>query len=220
MDAREDDGLSYEDYVVGHVSEHQPGRTITATDDIWSSLLCLNQHPLHIDDVYASGTPFKKPLVSSLVTFGIVSGMTVKTISQKAVANLGWDNVGLNAPVIVGDTLHAETTIAFKRLSATRPGEGIVATSGCTWWRLPPVFGPSGPTAHRRFTEWSAARVWAKLDRRVLDELGSRGELDWSRCAIDSVILPASSTSDGSLPGRRGRRGCHHGGHGSDRGMR
>ncbi len=67
----------------------------------------------------------------------------------------------------------------------------FVATSGCTWRQLPPVFGPSGPTAHRRFTEWSRARVWAKLHRLVLDELGSRGELDWSRCAIDSVNLRA-----------------------------
>lgn len=123
---REDSGLSYEDYVVGHVFEHRPGRTITTTDNIWSSLLCLNQHPLHIDDEYASETPFKKLLVSSLVTFGIVNGMTVKTISQKAVANLGWDKVRLSAPVFVGDTLYAETTIVSKRPSATRPGEGVV----------------------------------------------------------------------------------------------
>ncbi|NWF30207.1 MaoC family dehydratase [Streptomyces sp. PKU-EA00015] len=123
---REDPGLSYEDYVVGHVFEHRPGRTVTTTDNIWSSLLCLNQHPLHIDEVYASETPFKKLLVSSLVTFGIVNGMTVRTISQKGVANLGWDKVRLSAPVFVGDTLYAETTIVSKRPSATRPGEGIV----------------------------------------------------------------------------------------------
>ena len=67
----------------------------------------------------------------------------------------------------------------------------FVATTGCTWRQLPPVFGLSGPTAHRRFTEWSAARVWAKLHRLILDELGSRGELDWSRCAIDSVHMRA-----------------------------
>ena len=46
-------------------------------------------------------------------------------------------------------------------------------------------------TAHRRFAEWTKARVWAKLHRLVLDELGSRGELDWSRCAIDSVNMRA-----------------------------
>lgn len=67
----------------------------------------------------------------------------------------------------------------------------FVATTGCTWQQSPPVFGPSGPTAHRRFTEWSAARVWARLHRLVLDELGARGELDWSRCAIDSVSVRA-----------------------------
>ncbi|GAB3724488.1 hypothetical protein GCM10027590_28020 [Nocardiopsis nanhaiensis] len=67
----------------------------------------------------------------------------------------------------------------------------FVATTGCTWAQLPPVFGPSRPTAHRRFTEWSRARVWAKLHRLVLDELGSRGELDWSRCAVDSVNMCA-----------------------------
>jgi transposase len=50
----------------------------------------------------------------------------------------------------------------------------------------------SGPTAHRRFSEWSRARVWAKLHRLVLDELGARGELDWSRCAIDSVNMRAT----------------------------
>lgn len=67
----------------------------------------------------------------------------------------------------------------------------FVATTGCTWRQLPPVFGPSGPTAHRRFTEWTAARVWAKLHRVILDELGARGDLDWSRCAIDSVNMRA-----------------------------
>lgn len=67
----------------------------------------------------------------------------------------------------------------------------FVATSGCTWRQLPPSFGPSGPTAHRRFTERSQGRVWAKLHRLVLDELGARGGLDWSRCAIDAVNVRA-----------------------------
>ncbi|MFB7059292.1 IS5 family transposase [Streptomyces vinaceus] len=85
----------------------------------------------------------------------------------------------------------------------------FVATTGCTWRQLPPGFGPSGPTAHRRFTEWSRARVWGKLHRLVLDELGARGALDWSRCAIDSVNMRA--TKGGNLTGPnpldRGKRG-------------
>jgi transposase len=64
----------------------------------------------------------------------------------------------------------------------------FVATSGCTWQQLPSAsFGPSAATANRRFTERSKARVWAKLHRLVFDELDRRGELDWSRCAVDPV---------------------------------
>ncbi|AFR09869.1 transposase DDE domain protein [Nocardiopsis alba ATCC BAA-2165] len=85
----------------------------------------------------------------------------------------------------------------------------FVATSGCTWAQLPPVFGPSGPTAHRRFSEWTRARVWAKLHRLVLDEPGSQGELDWSRCAIDSVNMRALKGGDltGPNPVDRGKKG-------------
>jgi transposase len=63
----------------------------------------------------------------------------------------------------------------------------FVATTGCTWRQVPPVFGPSGPTAHRRFTEWTAANVWARLHHLVLDQPGVPGELDWARCAVGSV---------------------------------
>ncbi|MGW1365472.1 IS5 family transposase [Streptomyces chartreusis] len=85
----------------------------------------------------------------------------------------------------------------------------FVATSGCTWQQLPTAsFGPSGATAHRRFTEWTKARVWAKLHRLVLDELGSRGELDRSRCAIGSVNMRAlKGDLTGSNPVDRGKYG-------------
>ncbi|WSE11849.1 IS5 family transposase (plasmid) [Streptomyces sp. NBC_01445] len=85
----------------------------------------------------------------------------------------------------------------------------FVATTGCTWSQVPPVFGPSGATAHRRFMEWSRQRVWAKLHRLVLDELGARGDLDWSRCAIDSVNMRALKKGDltGPNPVDRGKYG-------------
>lgn len=69
----------------------------------------------------------------------------------------------------------------------------FVATSGCTWRQLPPVFGPAWTTVYRRFAQWSRDRGWARLHRAVvLDELGAQGELDWSRCAIDSVSVRAA----------------------------
>ncbi|MFJ3971217.1 IS5 family transposase [Streptomyces parvus] len=85
----------------------------------------------------------------------------------------------------------------------------FVATSGCTWRQLPPMFGASWQTAHRRFTHWTEARVWAELHRLVLDEPGSRGELDRSRCAIDSVSLRAAKGGPltGPNPTDRGKLG-------------
>ncbi|MGW4421725.1 IS5 family transposase [Streptosporangium sp. NPDC004631] len=85
-----------------------------------------------------------------------------------------------------------------------------VATTGCAWRRLPPIFGASWQTVNRRFAEWSAARVWAKLYRIILDELGARGELDWSRCAIDSVGLRAvkGGKLTGPNPVGHGKKGA------------
>ncbi|WP_412081005.1 IS5 family transposase [Streptomyces sp. MCL20-2] len=84
----------------------------------------------------------------------------------------------------------------------------LVAKTGCTWRQLPPGFGPSGSTAHRRFTEWSRARVWGKLHRPVLDEPGARGGLDWWRCAIGSVNMRAlKGALTGPNPVDRGKKG-------------
>ncbi len=129
---RETSGLYYEDFVVGDVVEHRPGRTVTEVDNIWQSLLCMNPHPLHIDSAYAAHTEWKRPLVSSAVTLSIVAGMSVNSTSAKAIANLGWDKVRLLAPVFVGDTLYAESEFLSKRLSKSRPNQGIVtcATRG------------------------------------------------------------------------------------------
>lgn len=119
-------GLLYDDFVVGDIHLHQPGRTITESDNTWLSLLCLNQHPLHIDEAYASATEFGRVVVSSLVTFAIVGGLSLRSTSMRATANLGWKNVTLPNPVFVGDTLHAESLILAKRPSSSRPGDGIV----------------------------------------------------------------------------------------------
>nr|WP_234342183.1 IS5 family transposase [Streptomyces leeuwenhoekii] len=85
----------------------------------------------------------------------------------------------------------------------------FVATTGCTWRQLPPVFGPAWPTVYRRFAQWSRERVWARLHRVILDQLGGRGELDWSRCAIDSVSVRAAKGGPltGPNPTDRGKPG-------------
>jgi itaconyl-CoA hydratase len=123
---REDFGFYYEDFEIGVIIEHRPGRTITQTDNIWMTLLTMNTSPLHFDAHYAKNTEWKRPLVDSTTTFAIVSGMTVNSISKKVVANLGWDKIQLLKPVFDGDTLYAESEIIAKRESKSRPQQGIV----------------------------------------------------------------------------------------------
>ncbi len=123
---RESYGRYFEDFEIGDVYEHRPGRTITESDNTWFTLLTMNQHPLHFDAEYAAKSEFGKPLVNSCLTLSIVAGMSVSDVSQKAVANLGWDKIKLAAPVFIGDTLYAESEVLAKRASSSRPHQGIV----------------------------------------------------------------------------------------------
>lgn len=123
---RESFGRCYEDFVVGDVYEHRPGRSITEADNIWFTLLTMNTHPLHFDNAYCAKTEFGKPLVNSCLTLSMVVGMSVSDVSQKAIGNLGWNDIQLTAPVFVGDTIYAESEVLSKRESASRPTQGIV----------------------------------------------------------------------------------------------
>lgn len=119
-------GLYFEDFNVGDIFEHRPGRTITKADNIEFSLLTMNYHPMHCDEAYAAKSEFGQLLVNSGLTLAMVLGMTVPEVSGKAVANLGWKEIRLTAPVFVDDTIYAESEVLEKRESKSRPNQGIV----------------------------------------------------------------------------------------------
>ena len=123
---RESFGRCFEDFKVGDVYEHRPGRTVSEADNTWFTLLTMNTNPLHFDAAYSAKTEFGRPLVDSCLTLSMVTGMSVTDVSQKAVANLGWDKVRLTAPVFAGDTIYAETEVLAVRESKSRPTQGIV----------------------------------------------------------------------------------------------
>jgi len=126
-------GRYYEDFAVGDTYKHWPGRTITAADNTWFTLLTMNQNPIHFDEEYAKKSEFGKPLVNSTLTLAIVVGMSVADVSQRAVANLGWTDIAIPAPVFNGDTLYAESTVVEKRESKSRPTQGIVTVATRAW---------------------------------------------------------------------------------------
>jgi itaconyl-CoA hydratase len=123
---RETFGRYFEEFVAGDVYEHRPGRTLTQTDNTWFTLLTMNTHPLHFDEEYAKATEFGRTLICSPFTVAVLVGMSVSDVSQKAIANLGWREISLPAPVFAGDTLYAESEVLEIRESRSRPDAGIV----------------------------------------------------------------------------------------------
>ena len=123
---RETFGRYFEDFKVGDIYEHRPGRTITETDNTWFTLLTMNTHPMHFDAEYAKASEFGKCIVCSPFTVALMVGMSVTDVSQKAIANLGWSDIKMTHPLFAGDTLRAESEVLAMRESSSRPGAGIV----------------------------------------------------------------------------------------------
>jgi len=119
------EGRFLEDFKVGDVYRSPAGRTITQADNIWFSLLTNNQNPIHIDAHYAAQTDFKRPLVNSIFTIGVVTGLMVPDTSLNGFA-LGWDEITLPNPLFEGDTLYADSEVLDTRESRSRRGWGIV----------------------------------------------------------------------------------------------
>ena len=120
-------GRYLEEFSVGDIYEHHPGRTVSQQDNAWFTLLTMNTHPLHFDEEYAKTTEFGRPLIASPLTVAIIVGMSVSDVSEKAIANLGWKEIKLPNPVFPGDTLYAKSEVIEVRESKSRPNAGIVS---------------------------------------------------------------------------------------------
>ena len=120
-------GKYFEELEVGAVFEHQPGRTVTETDNLLFCSLTMNTQPLHLDAEFAAGTQFGQRVVNGIFTLGLVVGITVPELTAGTiVANLGYEDVRHPAPVFLGDTLRVETEVLEKRPSKSRTDRGIV----------------------------------------------------------------------------------------------
>ena len=120
-------GLYFEEFTVGQVFKHQPGRTVTEADNVLFTTMTMNPQPLHLDAAFASQTEFGQRLVNSLLTLGIAVGLSVgDTTLGTTVANLGFDKIEFPKPVFHGDTLYVETEVMDKRESRSRPDAGVV----------------------------------------------------------------------------------------------
>lgn len=119
-------GRYFDEFELGAVYKHEPGRTITESDDTLFCMLTMNHHPVHIDHNFAASTQFGKPLVVGTLVLSISVGQSVQDISGKAVANLEYEKVNHDGPVFHGDTIYSETRVLELRESKSNPDRGIV----------------------------------------------------------------------------------------------
>ena len=114
-------GRYFEEFAVGDVYKHWPGRTITEHDNTWFALLSMNQSPRFIDHTHSP----ERPVIETLV-FSLAVGLSVADTSGRAIANLGFESVVFEKPLYVGDSLYAETEVLEKRESQSKPDRGTV----------------------------------------------------------------------------------------------
>ncbi len=127
MPTKEMFGRYLDEFTVGEVIEHWPTRTVTEADDLMFCMLTMNHHPLHTNKEFAAGTQFGQRVVSGPFVYSLVFGITVPTISGKAIANLATTDLRHTAPVFHGDTLTAKTEVLEVRESKSQPDRGIVS---------------------------------------------------------------------------------------------
>jgi acyl dehydratase len=120
-------GRWFEQLPVGLVIEHAITRTVTETDNVMFTTMTMNPAAIHLDHEAAKLTPFGRPLVNSMFTLGLVIGISVHELTHgTTVANLGFSEVVFPNPVFVGDTIAVNSEVIEARLSASRPGQGVV----------------------------------------------------------------------------------------------
>jgi acyl dehydratase len=120
-------GLWLEEFVDGLVFDHPIRRTITESDNVLFCGMTMNPAAIHLDHAHAATTEFRRPIVNSLLTLGLMIGISVHdTTFGTTVANLGMEKVAFPAPVFHGDTIRVRSTVLGVRPSKSRPGQGVV----------------------------------------------------------------------------------------------
>ena len=120
-------GRYFEDFEVGDVYKHWPGKTITEYDDHLFCMITMNHHPLHTNAHYAeTSTQFGRNVVVGNLVYSLALGMSVPDVSGKAIANLEVESLTHQRPTFHGDTIYAETRVLEKRESSSRPDRGVV----------------------------------------------------------------------------------------------
>ncbi|MBS7705487.1 hypothetical protein [Chelatococcus asaccharovorans] len=119
----EQTGLWYEDLALDETYEHWPPRSLMAYESRQAALRSLEINPRWQDADYRERTGIADEIWEPFV-LGAVTALTTRTFGR-VVANLGWTDIELPAPVAPDETIRAESTVVGLRASRSRPDQGI-----------------------------------------------------------------------------------------------
>ena len=120
-------GRYFEEFEIGDVYKHWPGKTITEYDDHLFCMITMNHHPLHTNQWFAEQeTQFGKNVVVGNLVYSLVLGMSVPDVSGAAIANLEVEVLSHKRPTFHGDTIYAESRVLEKVESRSKEDRGIV----------------------------------------------------------------------------------------------
>lgn len=119
-------GNRFEDFAVGRVFRHHWGRTLTAGDNTIFSTLTMHYNPLYSNAEYARAHGHPDLVVCPLLVFNTVFGLSVEDLSEGGGPFLGVDQLTYRRPVIVGETVYAESEVVACRETDSRPDFGVV----------------------------------------------------------------------------------------------
>src|SRR5437764_904619 len=186
-------GRYFEDFEIGDVYRHWPGKTITEYDDHLFCMITMNHHPLHTNAHYAeTSTQFGRNVVVGNLVYSLALGMSVPDVSGKAIANLEVESRKHTAPMFHGDTLYAEPTVLVEDMSswknAWKSWFGAVHPPASRTWR-----SPHAPSRKAR-TEMGR-RPW-----RTAFDRSSKATRCRKRCGTPCHASSAVSTESGASP--------------------
>jgi acyl dehydratase len=119
-------GGYFDDYLVGDVFLHWPGKTITEAENHIFCAMTRSDSPIHVDRHHGGGDEFDRNVVVGTFVYALLLGMSVPDISGRAIANLGVHELQHIAPLFHGDTLYGKSTVTATRPSRSRPVQGII----------------------------------------------------------------------------------------------
>lgn len=102
-----------------------PARTLTETDIVSFAGMTGDYDPLHVDQDYASKTPYGRPIAHGLLGLSIMAGLSSTCPRVRTLALVKVDDWQFHRPIYTGDTVHVVTEVETVTPRGRRSGEVV-----------------------------------------------------------------------------------------------